>query len=118
MITINILVYYIILITAVLLLAVQFTIPLIIRKRKSQAINYILNDMLSDLLDKFDMPMITHVEIGDCKEKIMSRLQSEDLLKYIGNIYVRKSHNEIYASYNIGSICYYVIVSDSDTTSQ
>lgn len=118
MIEINTYIYYVILIAAVILLIAQFTVPIAIRRRKAEAINNILNDMLVDLLDKFEMQVITHIEMGECRQKMISRLQAEGLLKYMGDIYVRKDNDEICASYNIDSTFYFVIISDSDATSQ
>ena len=78
MITINTIVYKVILTVAVVLLVTIYTLPGIIRRRKSKAINSILYNMLLDLIGKFDMSMITHIEINECKQKIMSKLQMED----------------------------------------
>lgn len=115
---INIVIYKVILSVAVILLVTIYTIPGIMRKRKSKAINSILYNMLSDLIVNFDMSMITYIEINECKQKIMSRLQKEDLLRYIENINIRKRNDEIYACYSIDSTLYFVIVMDSDSESQ
>lgn len=118
MITINTIVYKVILTVAVVLLVTIYTLPGIIRRRKSKAINSILYNMLLDLIGKFDMSMITHIEINECKQKIMSKLQMEDLLKYIESIHLRKRNDEIYACYSIDSTLYYFIVTDSNSESQ